>query len=92
VPSLFVYEVFAVASRTLGDDDLSELWSRLLSWRLRVRDVDAALVPEALHIRGELGCSLYDAFSPAVALQADAVLYSADAKAHGQWPDVVLLG
>ena len=91
VPSLFVYELFGVASRELAPDDLDELWRRFLTWRIRVREMDATLVPAALDVRRRLGCSLYDAFAPAVAEQADATLCSADARAHGNWPGVVLL-
>jgi predicted nucleic acid-binding protein len=92
VPSLFVYEVFAVAARVLAPAAADELWERFLSWRIHVRELDAALMPAALAVQRRLGCSLYDAVAPAVAEQAGATLYSADARAHARWPGVVLLG
>jgi predicted nucleic acid-binding protein len=92
VPSLFVYELFGVASRELAGDELGELWERFLTWRIRVREMDATLMPAAIDAQRRLGCSLYDAFAPAVAEQTDATLYSADERAHGRWPGVVLVG
>lgn len=92
VPSLFVYEVLAFASSELPAREMKELWDRFLSWRIHVREVDATLFPAALRVRRRLDCSLHDAFAPAVAEQAGAVLYSANARAHGRWPGVVLIG
>ncbi len=92
VPSLFVYEVFGVAARELTTAELAGLWRRFIAWRIRVREMDAALVPAALAVRDRLGCSLYDAFAPAVAEQAGAPLYSADERAHKAWPGVVIVG
>lgn len=92
VPSLFVYELFGVASRQLSAPDLEELWERFLTWRIHVREIDVGLMPAALSVRERLGCSLYDAFAPAVAEQADVALCSADERAHGKWPGVTLIG
>lgn len=92
VASLFVYELFAVAGREMSSAELGEFWERFLAWRIRVREMDASLMPAALAVRDRLGCSLYDAFAPAVAEQAGVPLHSADTRAHGKWPGVVLLG
>lgn len=92
VPSLFAYEVMAVATRVLGPDDAAEFWDRFLTWHIHVRQIGDALMRDALEARMRLGCSLYDAFAAALAQQLDARLYSADAVAHGGWPGVVILG
>ena len=92
VPSLFVYEVIAVAARTMSAADARAFWERFMSWRLSVVEVGGALVDEALVVRNRLGCSFYDAVAPALASQLDARLCSADLRAHGEWPGVELLG
>jgi predicted nucleic acid-binding protein len=91
VPSLFVYEVVSVASRTMSPDDASTFWERFMSWRIAVVEVGAALVSEALAVKGETGCSFYDAVSPALARELGAELCSADVRAHSRWPEVILL-
>ena len=92
VASLFVYEFLGVATRFLSAKEARELWSRFLGWRLHVREVGDSLASDALDVRDRYGCSLYDAVSPALAGQLDAPLYSADRRAHGDVPGVVLLG
>ena len=91
VPSLFVYEVVAVATRTMPAADARAFWDRFMSWRVQVVEVGAALVHEALTVSQRLGCSFYDALAPALASRLDAQLYSADRRAHAEWPKVVLL-
>lgn len=91
VASAFVYEFMAVASRTPSIDP-SELWAHFVRWRVRVREIDSPLMRAALAVRGTTGCSLYDAFAPALAEELGATLYSADRRAHGEWPGAVLLG
>ena len=91
VASAFVYEVMAVALRTPGVD-AADLWERFLAWRIRMRELDAPLMREMLDVSGRLGCSLYDAVAPAMAEEIGAVLYSADRRAHEEWPGVVLIG
>jgi predicted nucleic acid-binding protein len=92
VPSLFVYEVVAVATRVLSAADSHAFWQRFLSWRLGVVEVGAESMDQALAVREQLGCSFYDAVAPALAAQLGAEFCSADRKAHGEWPDAVLLG
>ena len=91
VPSLFVYEVVAVATRTMSTEHADVFWERFVSWRVSVVEVGATLVHEALTVRGELGCSFYDAVAPALARELAARLCSADVRAHGAWPEVMLL-
>ena len=45
----------------------------------------------SLKVRETLGCSLYDAVSPALAKELGSRLYSADRRAHGGWPDVTII-
>ena len=91
VASAFVYEFMAVATRT-PSLDLSQLWTRFVRWRIRVREIDSPLMLAALAVRETSGCALYDAFAPALAEELGATLYSADRRAHGDWPGAVLLG
>jgi predicted nucleic acid-binding protein len=90
VASAFVYEFMAVASRTPPVDP-AELWARFVSWRIRVREVDSPLMLAALSVREQLGCSLHDAFAPALAGELGATLYSADRRAHRGWPGIELI-
>lgn len=91
VPSIFVYELIAVATRTLSEADARVFWERFLGWRISVVEVGGALMLDALDIRGRLGCSFYDAVAPALAQRLGVSLYSADVRAHGSLTDVVLL-
>jgi predicted nucleic acid-binding protein len=91
VSSVFVYEFMAVACRTPAVDP-TELWKRFVGWRIRVREVDSPLMLEALSVRERCGCTLYDALAPALAEELGATLYSADRRAHGDWPGAVLIG
>jgi len=92
VPSIFVYELVAVATRTMSAADACVFWERFLSWRIAVVEVGGALVHEALELQDRLGCSFYDAVAPALAERLGAPLYSADVRAHGLVPDAVVLG
>ena len=63
-----------------------------MSWRVSVVEVGGELVHEALVVSERLGCNFYDALAPALASRLDAGLCSADRRAHGEWPEVMLLG
>jgi len=91
VPSLFVYEVVSVATRSMPAAHADAFWERFVSWRVSVVEVGTTLVHEALAVREELGCSFYDAIAPALARELEARLCSADVRAHGRWPEVMLL-
>jgi predicted nucleic acid-binding protein len=91
VASAFVYEFMAVASRTPAVDP-SDLWTRFVRWRVRVREIDSPLMLGALKVQRTYGCVLYDAFAPALAEELGATLYSADRRAHRDWPGAELLG
>ena len=92
VPSLFVHEFAGVATRFLDAEEVRELWARFLDWRIHVREVSDSLMRDAFALRDRYGCTLYDAISPALAVQLGATLYSADRRAHGGIPDVVIFG
>ena len=92
VPSLFVYEIVAVATRRLSATHAQVFWQRFMSWRLSVVEVGGELVDQTLVVREQLGCSFYDAVAPALSAQLGAEFCSADRRAHGEWPDAVLLG
>ena len=91
VASVFVYELMAVASRT-PTVEANQLWAHFIRWRIRVREIDSRLMLAALEVRRRSGCALYGAFAPALAEELGATLYSADRRAHGDWPGAVLLG
>lgn len=91
VPSLFMYEVMSAATRGYVRDLGRDAWEWLAGWGIAMWELDDALMREALDVRARLGCSLYDAFSPALAGMLDAPLYSADRRAHAAWPGVVLI-
>jgi predicted nucleic acid-binding protein len=92
VPSLFVYEFVAVATRLLAPEQARELWTRFVAWRIHVREVGDRLIGDALDVRFAHGCSLYDAVAPALAAQLHAPLYSANRRAHGGVEGAILLG
>jgi len=50
------------------------------------------VVREAARQCSVLGCTFYDALAPACATLLSATLVSADAKAHGRYPGVRLIG
>ncbi len=91
VDSLFVYEVLAVSSRDGIAADVELVWDDLRRVDLAVVPIGETLVAAAARQRDTLGCSLYDAFSCGLAELLDAPLYSADARAHGDFAGVRLL-
>lgn len=91
VPALFTHEVVASAvKRGVGHGE--SVWRLLRDSELTAVGLDDALVIAALDQCRLLGCSFYDALAPALALLLDATLYSADKRAHGRFPGVVLFG
>lgn len=91
VPSQFMLEVVAVASRDSVDRG-REVWALLRDADLTVVGLDDALAGAALEQCRLLGCCFYDALAPGLAALLGATLYSADAKAHMRFPGVQLLG
>ncbi len=89
---LFMYEVLGVLARHRHPRGIEQAWDDLVAWELNVVALEADLVAAAVAQREVLSCSLYDAFSAGLASQLRAPLVSADARAHGAYPQVRLLG
>ena len=92
VDTLFMYEVLGALSRSRGREQLEALWRDLVDVQLAVIPLSEELVNAAAAQREALGCSLYDAFSAGLASLVRAPLISADARAHGAFPSVRILG
>ena len=77
----------------MSHESAVRLWEEdFMEWGFHVREISDSLMRDALDVRRRYGCSLYDSFAPAIAEQLGATLYSADKRAHGSWPGVVLVG
>lgn len=92
VSSHFVAETVGVAVRHGGPDLGEDAWRLLQASDLTVIGLDDAAATAAFEQCRILGCCFYDALAPALAVLLGATLYSADGRAHGQFPGVVLLG
>ncbi|MHB1341144.1 MAG: type II toxin-antitoxin system VapC family toxin [Coriobacteriia bacterium] len=92
VPDLFVYEVVRTVRRKAGPASAREVVRFFaLAGIISVPPGERVLVA-ALEQANGLGCDVYDACAPAIASLLDATLYSADRKAHAEFPGVVLVG
>jgi predicted nucleic acid-binding protein len=92
VDTLFLYEVVSGATRGQGGDAMERVWSDLRAFDLAIVPPGAELMAAAAVQRQALGCSPYDAFAPGLAALLRAPLVSADARAHGRYPGVRLIG
>lgn len=92
VPTVFLYEVLDVARRHLGADGARRAWRAFSNAEVAVLGPDAELMEVTLDVAERLGCTLYDAAAPALAERLGWVLASADRRAHGGVPGVVLIG
>ncbi len=92
VDALFIYEVIAVVLRKRGRERAAQAFSALTGVHLQVADPSAGLIGRALEVQERLGCAFYDATAPALAELLDATLYSADVRAHGEFPGAVMVG
>lgn len=92
VDTLFLYEVVSVCARESVADDVVRAWRDLERFELAVVPPSEKLLAAAAAQRTVLGCSLYDGFSPGLASLLGVPLYSADARAHGAFERVELLG
>jgi predicted nucleic acid-binding protein len=93
VPTHFAHEVLSVVERR---DHLparvEEAWDIIVESGVDIVPLTDEVVREAAAQCERLGCSFYDVLAPAVASLLDATLVSADAKAHGAYPRVELIG
>ncbi len=91
VPTHFVHEVLAVVRRRFSDAAIIPAWETLQDAGVSVVPLTDEVVREAARQCGLLGCSFYDALAPACAALLGATLVSADARVHGEYPDVQLI-
>ena len=92
VPTHFVHEVLSVVERRDDTGHLIRAWDLIQAARIAVVPLTDDVVREAAAQCEALGCSFYDALAPAVAALLGATLVSADARAHGAYPGVRLIG
>lgn len=92
VSTQFVTETVGVAVRHGGQALGEDAWRLLMAADLTVIGLDDDLATAAFEQCRILGCCFYDALAPALSVLLGATLYSADRRAHGLFPDVVLLG
>jgi predicted nucleic acid-binding protein len=91
-PVHFAHEVLSVVARRKCPEAAVEAWDDLVDAGVVLVPLDADLVREAAAQCAVLGCSFYDSLAPAVAARFDATLVSADARAHGAFPGVRIVG
>jgi predicted nucleic acid-binding protein len=91
-PTHFAHEVLSVVKREMGPRAIVEGWKHIQDSGIAIIPLTSEVVTEAAVQCEALGCSFYDALSPACAALLGAELASADARAHGAYPDVLLIG
>lgn len=92
VPTHFVHEVLSVVRRDFRSSDLVPAWEQMTAAGIDIVPLTDDVVREAAVQCEALGCSFYDALAPAIASLLGATLVSADARAHGGYPGVQLIG
>lgn len=90
-PTHFVHEVLAAVNRENNADVVIEAWQIIKASGITIIPLTDDVVIEAAAQCDVLGCSFYDALAPACAALLGATLASADARAHGAFPDVLLI-
>lgn len=91
VDTLFMYEVVGAVCAREGDAVAHRAWKALQESNFVMLPLSRELMEHAIDARTRVCCSLYDATSVAVAELLGATLYSADARAHGDLPGVVIV-
>lgn len=90
-PTHFVHEVLSVIRRDMSAAAVPEGWRHLKECGLEVVGLSDEVVDEAARQCELLDCSFYDALAPACAALLGATLASSDRRAHGGFPDVVIV-
>lgn len=90
-PTHFVHEVLSVVRRDMPVAAVPAAWRHLKACGLEVVGLDDEVVDEAARQCELLGCSFHDALAPACAALLCATLASADRRAHGAFPDVLII-
>lgn len=92
VPTHFVHEVLSVVERRTDTPAIVPAWEIMVAAGLDVVPLTDDVVREAAVQCEALGCAFYDSLAPAIASLLGATLVSADARAHGGYPGVRLIG
>jgi predicted nucleic acid-binding protein len=90
-PTHFVHEVLSVVRRHFSPDDILPAWQLIERSDVTIVPLTAEVIAEAAVQCDALGCSFYDALAPACAVLFGGTLASADARAHGAFPGVMLI-
>lgn len=91
-PSIFQFEVLDVARRHFGLVVARDVWGGIARSGIVLLGVDQDLTARMFDVCARLGCTLYDAAAPALADYLGGRLVSADRRAHGGVPGVMLIG
>ncbi len=92
VPTHFVHEVLSAVRRLYSSADVMPAWRHIEASGVTVIPLTTEVIAEAARQCEALGCSFYDALAPACASLLGATLASADARAHGTYPGVHMIG
>jgi len=92
MPEQSLAELLAVVMRDKGPGAISPTWQLVHDAGISMAPLGPDLVEEAARQCDSLGCAFYDALAPALSVLLGGTLYSADARAHGRFPGVQLLG
>lgn len=92
MPEQCVAELLAVTTRTAGPQPAGEMWRRVRESKIAVAPLHDDLVERAVSVCARTGCTFYDALAPSLSELLGVRLVSADRRAHGDWPGVLMLG
>jgi predicted nucleic acid-binding protein len=92
VPTHFVHEVLATVKREKRLEAVLLAWETIKASGIMIIPLSDEVIVEAVRQCEALGCSFYDSLAPACASLLGATLASADARAHGAYPDVLMIG
>jgi predicted nucleic acid-binding protein len=90
-PVHFVHEVLSVVKREMGSRAIMEAWNHIQATGIAIVPLTDEVVAEAAAQCETLDCSFYDALAPACASMLHATLATADERAHGAYPDVLIV-
>jgi len=90
-PTHFVHEVLATVRREKQPEAVRGAWAAIKASGMTIVPLTDEVIDEAVRQCEALGCSFYDALAPACAALLGATLASADARAHGAFPDLLLI-
>ena len=91
-PTHFVHEVLATVKREKRSEAVLHAWETIKVSGITILQLSDEVVVEAVRQCEVLVCSFYDSLAPACASLFGATLASADARAHGAYPGVHMIG